>query len=628
MMMNRLSYLFCCLFLLIGCNKSSIKSHLDAYEADIERNPKSVYEILLNSKPETDEDCARHTLMTIKAKNLAYIPLESADTTMVLEAIDYYRKQRDIEQVMLGYYLLGSIYRDLGDSPRGVEAFQKVIEVADTTQKDCDYRLMARAEAQKSDLQRLQKVIPKAIESSFQAEYYAWKARDTSYAIQVAFETIGLQSLNGNKSPLKEQAPYLVKKCLDMGDSVLAIYESVGFAWDYLLIGMTDKARRMIQLYDLYNGTPYPIYYGTKGELYLAQQQLDSAEWCFRKELEAMDWNNRQAAYRGLKKVYEQRHLLDSALKYATLQCEAVDSDYHHKVSESIIQMEHIYNYEASKEQARQSEMNRQKLRNVLTFSLLIGGLIVFAMATALLAFRNRQQRRMQEKEKALAQEEERRVKAENRAAEMETMLMQVHGELGSLQQERDDIQRALAELRSQKNGETAMSEVTLRRINELETRLKEKEQDIREMEQEVHQKEQELLARQEEMDKMVVSIEALQQEARQMENLGDGVRQMRRQLELDKCATSRNWEALQRQIVKLYPSFIQTLRKQVKPILQNELRVAMLIKMDFQPAQIAELMGLSAPFVSKTRRRLYFKAFGKYPESTKDVDDWILSIS
>ena len=213
--MKRLFYIVCCLFLVMGCNDPSIKDELDTYEKGLETNPEATYQILKDAEPVTQEDKARLALLTIKAKNLAYVPLEGKDTINVLDAIDYYQRKRDTDQVMLGYYLLGSIYRDLGDAPRGVEAFQKVIEVADTTKEDCNYRLMARAEAQKSDLEELQKVRPKAIESSYKAEYYSWKARDTTYAIQVAFETIGLHFLNGNKQPLIQQAPNLIQNCLE-----------------------------------------------------------------------------------------------------------------------------------------------------------------------------------------------------------------------------------------------------------------------------------------------------------------------------------------------------------------------------------------------------------------------------
>lgn len=605
-----------------------MKSAFDIHEQEIEKDPKVVYEKLLEMQPSTDEDCARHALLTIRSKNLAYIPLEAKDTTLVLEAIDYYKKNKNVDQVMLGYYLLGSIFRDMGDAPQGVEAFQKVIELADTTKESCDYRLMARAEAQKSDLQSFQKVLEKSIESSYNAERYAYLARDTSYAFDIAFGIITLHALRNHFEPLISETSLLIQRCLEFGDTMMVAKWATSLSWLYLQQGMTEEAQRMMLIYERYDGAPYPIYYGTKGELFFACRQRDSAEWCFRKELEATDWNNRQTAYRGLKKVYEQEQRLDSALKYATLQCEAVDSDYEHKVSEYIIQMEHIYNYEASKQQARLSEMKQQKQKSMMTVLLLFGGLVLFALATVFMVVRNRQQHRLQEKERELAQEEKRRAQSENRAAQMETILMQVREELDYQQAERNRIQLELAELYQSKNEESTTSEVTLLRIKELNTLLEEKEQDINEMEQEMRLKEQELLARQEEMDKMLDSIESLRQEAQQMEYFGNGVRQMRRQLEQGKQASFRNWEALQRQIVKLHPSFITTLRQQVRPILQNELRVAMLIKMDFQPAQIAELMGFSASFVSKTRRRMYAKAFGKEPGNMKDVDDWILSIS
>lgn len=221
--MNRFISIFCCVFLLTGCQERSIKSDLDVYESNLEKTPKAIYEILNGLQPTNDGDRARHALLTIKAKNLAYIPLEGKDTITIIDAIDYYQRRSVTEQVMLGYYLLGSIYRDLGDAPRGVEAFTRVIEVADTTRKDCNYRLMARAEAQKSNLQSAQSVLPKAIESSYRAEYYARMAKDTSYVFDLALGTIGLSMLNGNPKPLLEEAPLLMEKCLEFGDTAIAL---------------------------------------------------------------------------------------------------------------------------------------------------------------------------------------------------------------------------------------------------------------------------------------------------------------------------------------------------------------------------------------------------------------------
>lgn len=622
----------------MGCNDPSIKDELDTYEKGLETNPEATYQILKDAEPVTQEDKARLALLTIKAKNLAYIPLEGKDTISVLDAIDYYHRKRNTEQVMLGYYLLGSIYRDLGDAPRGVEAFMKVTEAADTTKADCNYRLLARAEAQKSDMQRLQKVRPKAIESSYQAEYYSWKARDTTYAIQVAFETIGLHFLNGNKQPLIQQAPNLIQNCLERGDTSLAIYEAVGFAWDYLAIGMKDEAERMMQLYDRYDGTPYPIYYGTKGELYLAHHQLDSAEWSFRKELEATDWNNRQTAYRGLKKVYEQRHQLDSALKYATLQCEAVDSDYDHKVSEYIIQMEHVYNYDAAKEKAQQSEMARQRTK--LTLWMVVSVFIIVVLLTGF-GFKNYhdfQQRKLleqkteeeklkallAEREKQLAQEESQRKAAESKAAQMEASLAEINADLEILRRERETLQQDIHTLKTSAEN---VNSFTQERIQELESMLKQKELDIIGAEREMELQKEELLTQQGEMANMKVTIEELRKDAQLMGNLGDGVQQMKRCLKRNKHATKDEWTALQAQIIKLYPTFIPSLQQRICPLTDKDQHLAMLIRMDFLPSEIAILMSLSASAVTMARRRLYQKAFGRSPMAPEDVDKWIMEV-
>ena len=89
--MNRFLSIFCCVFLLTGCQERSIKSDLDVYESNLEKTPKAVYEILTGLQPTNDGDRARHALLTIKAKNLAYIPLEGKDTITILDAIDYYQ---------------------------------------------------------------------------------------------------------------------------------------------------------------------------------------------------------------------------------------------------------------------------------------------------------------------------------------------------------------------------------------------------------------------------------------------------------------------------------------------------------------------------------------------------------
>lgn len=639
--MNKLLCVFCSLMLFMGCNSSSMKVELDTYEQDIEREPRATFELLKGKQPVASEDRARHALLLIKAKNLAYERLEAQDSVGIMEAIGYYQKKRDTKQVMLGYYLLGSIYRDLGDAPRGIEAFNRVIEYADTTNADCDYQLMARAEAQKSDLQRLQKILTEALNSTCRAEYYSWKAKDTLYALDNRYGLICIYALNGNYQKVINESPRLIKQCLGLGDSLLAAKWASSFAWFYLQNGMKEDALKMLQLYERYDGRSYPMYYGTKGELFLAQHQPDSAEWCFREELKATDWNNRQTAYRGLKKVFELRHQTDSALKYATLQCEAVDSDYQHKVSEDIVRMEQVYNYEAEKEKVRQGEIRQQRMKWVAGLAGLVAIIVALSAFISFRLLRDRHRRnlliqkneserlktQLAEKEKELAQEESKRREAESRAAKTETNVLEISTQLQQLEHEREELQRTLETLKAVQLNDNEPPSDQKERIQELEQQLRERDKDIKDVQNEMERKKRELLTQQEMMDKMESTIEEYREEARSMENYGDGVQQMRHQLTERKHATVRNWQALQKQVVKLHPTFIKAMRAQVMPLLESELRIAMLIRMGFQPSEIAQLMDRSPQMVSMSRRRLYTKAFGKEPEELKDVDDWIIGI-
>ena len=53
---------------------------------------------------------------------------------------------------MEAYYLLGCVYRDLGEAPNALSVFHDAVDFADTTDIDCDYALLSRVHAQMADL--------------------------------------------------------------------------------------------------------------------------------------------------------------------------------------------------------------------------------------------------------------------------------------------------------------------------------------------------------------------------------------------------------------------------------------------------------------------------------------------
>ena len=68
-----------------------------------------------------------HALLKIKAKDKLYIPHES--DSLIKSIVQYYEDYGTPDQLMEAYYYLGSTYRDMGDAPRAVRAFQDAADI-------------------------------------------------------------------------------------------------------------------------------------------------------------------------------------------------------------------------------------------------------------------------------------------------------------------------------------------------------------------------------------------------------------------------------------------------------------------------------------------------------------------
>ena len=134
-------------------------------------------------------------------------------------------------------------------------------------------------------------------------------------------------------------------------------------------LGQFDEAEKLLSIYEQHGGSvdmtthecSFPIYYYAKGRVLAAAGKLDSAEYFYRKELAAQDWNNRQAAYRGLRMVFEQKGLTDSVCKYAPLQCDAVDSSYQEKLSQNLQNLHELYDYSRAQEDSYKKSLLLEK---------------------------------------------------------------------------------------------------------------------------------------------------------------------------------------------------------------------------------------------------------------------------
>lgn len=235
-----------------------------------------------------------------------------------------------------------------------------------------------------------------------------------------------------------------------------------------------------------------------------------------------------------------------------------------------------------------------------------------------------KQKAMLAEQENNLAQEKVRRKDAEEQAQLLEADIIEITGELRSMQLEREQM---LAEKERLKTYNENGNKETEERLHELERKLNQREQEILDAEIEINRLEDSLSAQLDLIAGLKGAVSELQEQTYKYRALGDGMQQMRKCLKNNKAADLNDWIALQHQVERNCPTFITTLQEYINPLKERDLQLALLVRVGFHPSEIACLMNIGSSAVTMQRRRLYRKAFGKVPDDIDAVDEWICSI-
>jgi hypothetical protein len=121
------------------------------------------------------------------------------------------------------------------------------------------------------------------------------------------------------------------------------------------------------------------IYYKTKGLYFLYTENLDSAEYYFRKELrDGKDFGNQNSAANGLALLYHKIHKPDSAAKYAIYAYTMLDSVYAQRSTKEVERMQALYDYTRHQEIARREQKRASDEKAKRQFSIAILILVTF----------------------------------------------------------------------------------------------------------------------------------------------------------------------------------------------------------------------------------------------------------
>ena len=387
--MIRCLYIIIGVALMMGCTDGRYDAVLSQIDTLMEAHPDSAL-LRLDSIRSLKESWPkrlrmRYDLLEAKAQNKAFVDFTS--DSIAKEFTRYYDSHGTANERMTAHYLLGCVYRDLGEAPHAVDCYLDAISQAHTTSKDCDFYTLSCAYAQMADIYYKQLLLTNSIEANKKASIYAFRSNQPKFAIT---NLVGMASsyILLNK---RDSAELILKKAnglyLRYGLLQNALQSSNSLL--YLYVDNPSKLKEAKELIDKYEelsthfdrslelrGDKRQFYY-YKGKYFEENNQLDSAEYYYRKVYRPnMSFVDMDPMYRGLLSVFTKRHQSDSIAKYSQLLCLANDSSIAKKDQDLTAQMAASYNYNRYQKEALENEKIAHHTQIIL-ISILVGVAIV-----------------------------------------------------------------------------------------------------------------------------------------------------------------------------------------------------------------------------------------------------------
>lgn len=350
--------------------------------------------IILACGKNSDYEQMHNELMRAKAQNENYESF-SSDSIMLCVA-DFFDSNGTANEQILSHYLLGCVYRDLGDMPRALECYHHAIGRADTINGNCDYSLLGKVHGQMAYIYNKELLPLNQLEQLRYCRRYSLMAGDTLAAIKAEDFCASAYYLLGN-----------IDSCIAIKEHCAELYHMHGEKVRYgevlsALIAFyvenneKDKAERCIreveqtQEFFQNNGDVIAgreIYYYNKGLYLLESGMTGEAGKCFRKlaATAGSNTNKEIAASRGLALLYERMGMADSTAKYAMHSYLLNDTINQRLMQATMPKMQAMYDYSQYKKAAATKTKEAAEARMIILL-LTIGLLLTFTIGYIIVA--------------------------------------------------------------------------------------------------------------------------------------------------------------------------------------------------------------------------------------------------
>ena len=474
---------------------------------------------------------------------------------------------------MLAHYLLGRAHADMGEAPQAIEDYQTAVECADTTDQDCDFRILRNIYGQMAEVFDAQNLPEDEIDVQKKYNHYSWMIGDTLEGLLGPLRLECAYYLLDDTDVVIQNAESARKQLLYYGYQENAALALLMPAYYFAVRGQHDEAKEAISIIreesgifdDEGNLKPgNEMFYYTLGLYHEGVGQLDSAEYYYRQLLPAREY---EAAYKGLLSVYGKRGIPDSIAKFAPLYADANDAYHDTLRTAEVHKTTSLYNYNRHLRQAQKERQARQHLKNIL---LLILSAVLIIGAIAYQAYRR-------EKE------------------EQNRLTREYHHAIQELEDTRQEI-GVLREAAGQWAGKEALLAAKEKKLQELQRQLSFLKTKLKAPYDTVHPS-------QAAMSDIIQHFHTIATH-HTMEAAGQKPKHIQ-----PRAAKANEWKRLIELVGIHYHRFYLfiTINRQLS---NQEYRVCILSRLQFETSEIATLLGTSLPAVSNARKSIAAKLF------------------
>ena len=497
--------------------------------------------------------------------------------------VDYFDRHGTPNERMRAHYILGRTYADCGEAPQAIEAYNDAAAAADTTAADCDYHTLTCIYSQMAEVFHQQLLLSFEKEARLKAYHFSCINNDIFGAISEKKLLVGtyiMQNMNDSAEAILHDVMNLYRQ---QGHEQGALQASMILMYIYISQpGRMEEAKQLMDkfeagstLFDENHELPPSKrqYYYYRGSYFEYKGLLDSAEHYYRKVYRPnMDYVDKDPMYRGLLNVFRKRHQADSIAKYSFLYGEANDSSAIKKAQNLTAQLAASYKYNYYQKLAYENS-----LRTYWTAMLLIILSILFIAVIGWLVWRYRR------RGKELKFLQAKLVEEEKKYQEKLASLIQV-----------DDMHKAVNE----KLKETSDERVTLNKhhLDTLNNQL---------------QQEKDRLLREAEESKKTINelnrkLSLLRNTKEQSPFFKTDIYQRLFIIEKynKKQMTDRDWDSLEKAMLKYFPDFIQDLNC-ANGISVLGRHVCILVALKITPTSICHLLAISKSQVGNLKREI-----------------------